>query len=218
MDTIYIYQEDSSVREICERDPSMKKLILLIGDLNISLRTNYVASIVRSIIGQQISVPAAQAIYERLKDSLEGLLTIEGLREKTNDELREVGLTNRKVEYIKDLTNKVTTGSLDLENIYKYSDEEVIEQLTLVKGIGKWTAEMFLILTLGRKDVLAVDDVGLQRAAMWLYQVEKSERRQVLIDKSPIWKPYRSIVSFYLWEAIHLGLLEKYPTIEEGRK
>ncbi|HLR15361.1 MAG TPA: DNA-3-methyladenine glycosylase 2 family protein [Bacillota bacterium] len=218
MDTLTIYQDDPSVKELCERDPSMKKLITIIGDLNISLRTNYLASIVRSIIGQQISVPASKAIHQRLTDSLEGQLTVEGLLAKTKDELRDVGLTNRKVDYIKDLAEKVATGTLDLENISNYSDEEVIRQLTHVKGIGKWTAEMFLMLTLGRKDILAVDDVGLQRAAMWLYGVEKSERRQVLIDQSPLWKPYRSIVSFYLWEAIHLGLLTKYPSIERGRE
>src|SRR5699024_11563673 len=78
-------------------------------------------------------------------------------------------------------------------------------QLIRVKGISTWTAEMFLIITLGRVDVLAIDDVGIQRAAKWLYQVEKSERRQILVDKSHVWKPYRSVVSFYLWEAIHLG-------------
>lgn len=218
LDTLTIYQEDPSVKELCERDPSLKKLIAIIGDLNISLRTNYLASIVRSIIGQQISVPAAKAIHQRLTASLKGQLTVEGLLGKTKDELRDVGLTNRKVDYIKDLAEKVATGTLDLENISNYSDEEVIRQLTHVKGIGRWTAEMFLMLTLGRKDILAVDDVGLQRAAMWLYGVEKSERRQVLMDKSPLWKPYRSIVSFYLWEAIHLGLLTKYPPIERKRE
>src|SRR5699024_3461686 len=103
LDTLTIYQDDPSVKELCERDPSMKKLITIIGDLNISLRTNYLASIVRSIIGQQISVPASKAIHQRLTDSLEGQLTVEGLLAKTKDELRDVGLTNRKVDYIKDL-------------------------------------------------------------------------------------------------------------------
>lgn len=215
MSKLYIQTTDEPVQIICKRDPTMKKLITVIGDIVISLRTDYLSSIVRSIIGQQISVPAASAIYGRLEELLDGKIIAEGLLTKSKEELRQVGLTKRKSDYVKDLAEKVMTNELDLENITQYNDDKIMEQLINVKGIGKWTAKMFLILTLGRKDVLAIDDVGIQRAAKWLYEVDKSERRKILIEKSLLWKPYRSVVSFYLWEAIHLGLITDYESVNE---
>lgn len=215
MNELSIRVSDEPVQIICKRDPTMKKLITVIGDIEISLRTDYLSSIVRSIMGQQISVAAASAIYGRLEELLAGKITAEGLLAKSKEELRQVGLTNRKTEYVKDLAEKVVSNELDLENLTNYSDDKIIDQLINVKGIGKWTSQMFLILTLGREDVLAIDDVGIQRAAKWLYEVEKSERRNVLIEKSPLWMPHRSIVSFYLWEAIHLGFITDYESIDE---
>lgn len=193
----------------------MKNLITSIGDIEVSLRADYLSSIVRSIIGQQISVAAASAIYERLEELLGGKVTSEKLLAKSHEQLKSVGLTNRKVDYVKDLAGKIMTNELDLENISQYTDDEIMNQLINVKGIGKWTAEMFLILTLGREDILAIDDVGIQRAVKWLYEVDKSERRNILIEKSPLWKPYRSVVSFYLWEALHLGLVADDISINE---
>ncbi|ARD49492.1 hypothetical protein SporoP37_16025 [Sporosarcina sp. P37] len=215
MSTLYIHTEDQRVKSICERDAAMKQLISLVGDLKIPLRSDYLSSIVRSIIGQQISVSAASAIYGRLLELLGGSITVKGLLDTSNEELRQAGLTVRKAEYVKDLAEKITANELDLENIADYDDASVMKQLISVKGIGKWTAEMFLILSLGREDILAVDDVGIQRAAKWLYGADQSERRQILIDKSPLWAPYRSIVSHYLWEAIHLGFVSDYDSIDQ---
>lgn len=215
MCTLYIRTQDESVRFITNSDPLMKKMITFIGDIEIPLRTDYLSSIVRSIIGQQISVSAASAIYERLLKLLGGSVTVEGLLAKSEEELKQVGLTTRKAEYVNDLAEKIAANELDLNHIAEYSDESIMEQLINVKGIGKWTAEMFLLLSLGRGDVLAVDDVGIQRAAEWLYGVDKSERRSILVEKSPLWKPYRSVVSFYLWEAIHLGLIKEYKSVDE---
>lgn len=215
MSKLYIDVQDEAVQMICQRDVRMKKLISVIGDLEISLRSDYLASIVRSIIGQQISVNAASAIYGRLQDLLSGKITAEGLLANTKEELRQVGLTKRKTDYIMDLAEKVAADELDLKNIAEYNNEAIMQQLINVKGIGKWTAEMFLILSLGRGDVLAIDDVGIQNAAKWLYEVEKSERRNILIKKAPLWTPHRSIASFYLWEAIHLDFVTDYDSVDE---
>lgn len=215
METLSIRVEDEAVQFICRQDPMMKKLIDQVGDLTIRLRSDYLSSIVRSIIGQQISVSAASAIYGRLLELLGGSITVGGLSKTSMEELRQVGLTMRKAEYVTDLAHKIVNRELDLEHIADYDDEAVLAQLISVKGIGKWTAEMFLILSLGREDILAVDDVGIQRAAQWLYGVEKSERKQILLDKAPLFTPYRSIASHYLWEATHLGFLQKYDSIEQ---
>lgn len=206
---------DAPVKRICEQDPVMKKLITAVGHIEIALRSDYFASLVRSIIGQQISVSAASAIYGRLQQLLNGHITAEGLLQHSKEEIKEVGLTKQKTAYVIDLAEKVVTDELDLQNIAAYDNKTIMKQLTNVKGIGKWTAEVFLLLSLGREDVLAVDDVGIQRAAQWLYQTEKSERRNVLVEKSPLWEPYRSIAAFYLWEAIHLGYVVDYGNVEE---
>src|SRR5690625_8012920 len=105
-------------------------------------------------------------------------MTAQKLLAMSEADLRAVGATKRKAEYVKDLATKVNASELDLENIAKYSNEEIMKQLTNVKGIGKWTAEMFLILTLGREDVLAIDDVGIQRAAKWLYEIGRASCRE----------------------------------------
>ncbi|WP_143560438.1 MULTISPECIES: DNA-3-methyladenine glycosylase [unclassified Sporosarcina] len=212
---LHITTQDPAVQSICAKDPKLKQLISLIGDIDIPLRTDYLSSIVRSMIGQQISVNAASAIYARLLDLLGGHITVDGLIMTSKEELREVGLTMRKAEYVKDLADKIVNRDLDLNHIAAYDDDAILQQLIHVKGIGKWTAEMFLILSLGRPDVLAVDDVGIQRAAQWLYGVEKSERRQLLIEKSPLWAPERSIASHYLWEAIHVGFVQDFKSLEE---
>ncbi|ARF15520.1 hypothetical protein SporoS204_15955 [Sporosarcina ureae] len=215
MEMLHITTQNPAVQSICAKDPKLKQLISLIGDIDIPLRTDYLSSIVRSMIGQQISVNAASAIYARLLDLLGGHITVDGLIMTSKEELREVGLTMRKAEYVKDLADKIVNRDLDLHHIAAYDDDAILQQLIHVKGIGKWTAEMFLILSLGRPDVLAVDDIGIQRAAQWLYGVEKSERRQLLIEKSPLWAPERSIASHYLWEAIHVGFVQDFKSLEE---
>ena len=206
---------EKSVEVIREQDPIMGKLISVIGALEIELRTDYFASLVRSIVGQQISVQAASAIYNRLQVLLQNRMTADALLAVSTNELSEAGLSKRKIEYIKDLARKVDALELDLANLSSYNDSEIIQQLTNVKGIGKWTAEVFLLLSLGRPDVVAVDDVGIQRAAHWLYQVEKSQRKTILVDKSSLWQPFRSTGSFYLWEAVHLGYAREFESIDE---
>jgi len=215
MNKLLIQTSDASVQAICKKDPVLKKLINVIGDIEINLRKDYFKSLIRSIIGQQISVAAASTIYERFEALFEGEMTPQKLLAISEADLRAVGLTKRKAEYVKDLATKVNASELDLENIAKYSNEEIMKQLTNVKGIGKWTAEMFLILTLGREDVLAIDDVGIQRAAKWLYEVDTSKRRDILVEKSDLWKPNRSIASFYLWEALHLDFIAQYNSIDD---
>lgn len=212
---MFISLEDERVQTVCANDPILGKLIAAIGDLMVPMRTDYFASLVRSIIGQHISVRAASAIYGRLQRLLDGHMIPDSILALSQEELRKVGLTNQKVQYVLHLAEKVKARELDLEHIAVYDDETIMTQLIQVKGIGKWTAEVFLLLSLGRMDVLAADDVGLQRAAMWLYQTGKAERRTILIEKSIQWKPYRSIASYYLWEMIHLGYADRYASVHD---
>ncbi|WP_157724874.1 DNA-3-methyladenine glycosylase family protein [Virgibacillus phasianinus] len=215
MEKLTIKADDPAVLELCEADPLMKELVACIGNVEFTLRPDYFLSLVRSIIGQQISVQAAAAIFMRLETLLEQQVTAGGILGKSDEELRNVGLSKRKVVYIKDLSEKVVQGVIDLSGLDDLDNAAIIKLLTSIKGIGKWTAEMFLIFSLGRMNVLALDDIGIQRGAKWLYQVDQSERRAVLVEKAALWDPHFTIASIYLWEVVHLDLMSNYDSIED---
>lgn len=215
MEKIKIYQDDKSVEELCNADPQMKKLVQIIGNIEVAMRLDFFTSIVRSMIGQQISVQAANAIYTRLESLMENNITAASMLQASEERLRSIGLSARKVIYLRDLAEKVYHNDIDLQKLHTLDNQTVIKQLTSIKGIGKWTAEMFLIFSLGRMNVLALDDIGIQRGAKWLYEVEKLDRRKILVDKQPIWSPHLTIASFYLWETVHLDLVKKYYSIED---
>lgn len=210
-----IHQNDAAVIELGNRDSSLKKLINRVGDIEVETRPDLFQSLVRSIVGQQISVQAATAIYERLIKLTENNLSVDRLILMSTEELKSAGLSTPKIKYIHDLCQKINNGELNLAELNSLDNQAAIKELTNVKGIGKWTAEVFLIFSLGRMDILAVDDIGLQRAAKWLYQVEQSERKEILIKKEPIWYPHLTLASFYLWEAVHLRFITDYATIDQ---
>ncbi|HLQ70855.1 MAG TPA: DNA-3-methyladenine glycosylase 2 family protein [Bacillota bacterium] len=212
MDTLTINKLDENVQQLAQSDTVMGRLIDYVGNIEIPLRTDYLASLIRSITGQQISVAAASAVFERL-NKLTGN-TQSGITAVSDEALHNIGLSKRKIQYIRDLLNHIERKDLDLTKLPELDNDTIIKQLTSVKGIGKWTAEMFLILSLGRMDVLAIDDIGIQRGARWLYQVDKSERRDILKKKEPVWSPHLTIASCYLWEVVHLDLERRFPNID----
>lgn len=215
MEKLVIHHDDPAVIELCTADSLMKKLVEIIGDIELPLRPDYFLSLVRSMIGQQISVQAASAIFGRLETLLGNHVTPVAILEKSDEDLRGIGLSIRKIAYLKDLSKKIDTGEIKLDQLDKLDNKEVIKLLTSIKGIGKWTAEMFLIFSLRRMDVLALDDIGIQRGAKWLYQVDKSKRRTILVEKADLWTPHFTIASIYLWEVVHLELMFRYDSIHD---
>lgn len=210
-----VYNTDNVlVKQLGECDNQMLKLIQLIEEVSIPIRENRFESLVRSIVGQQISVKAASTIFERLKNKV-GELTPEAISVLDVESLREVGLSKQKISYMKDLCEKIIGNDINLYLLDNLSNEEVIKQLTQVKGIGKWTAEMFLMFSVGRTDVLSLGDAGLQRACKWLYEAKSdADGRDVLKQKGESWSPFSSIASFYLWAAIDHGYVDNYPSID----
>jgi DNA-3-methyladenine glycosylase II len=161
---------------------------------------NLFETLVDAIVSQQISVKAADAIMARLRAALpDQLLTPETLLTLEHDALRAVGLSTPKARYIRDLTERVTGGLLDLERLPMQEDEVVIEELTRVKGIGRWTAEMMLIFALGRPDVLPVDDLGFVEGIRSAYGLEERPKPQEVRVRGEIWRPYRTFATWYLW-------------------
>lgn len=160
--------------------------------------------LIESIISQQLSVRVADVIYERVLNLMpKKKLDPKAILKIDDQTLRSAGLSYGKIKYIKDLSQKVSDGELDLDNLEKLENEEVINELTKVKGIGKWTAEMFLMSALGRPDIFSHGDLGLKNAFKKIYGVEKYDELEA--EKTAIkWSPYRTIAARILWKSLEL--------------
>lgn len=161
--------------------------------------------LVRSIISQQISLGAAKAIRQRL-ESLVGskVMRPDVLAALSTDQLRGVGLSPQKASYVHDLAAKVQCGAVRLTRLTARSDEEIIENLIQVHGIGRWTAQMFLIFALGREDVFPVDDFGVRSAMKALYALDDTAKRGAFVEVAARWRPFATIASWYCWRYLDL--------------
>ncbi|HPS57854.1 MAG TPA: DNA-3-methyladenine glycosylase 2 family protein [Spirochaetota bacterium] len=187
-------------------DRKLAKAILAIGNFKIEIMKNEFVSLVNFIIGQQLSEKAANTIYQRLFSSVD-VISPEILINTNDNIFKNAGISKMKTTFIKDLSLKIINNEIDFKQLKKADDDLVIKKLTEIKGIGQWTAEMFLIFTLGRKDVMSLNDVGLQRSIKWLYRLDETPDKEMLIKISNKWKPYRSFASLYLWELINRNML-----------
>ena len=192
------------VKYLSRADPQLAGVIKTVGKYSIKIRTNAFQSLVESIIYQQLAGSAANIIYTRFIKHYDNLLPKPIQIISTSDiELKsKVGLSSNKVRYLKDLSTKVEQGKINLELLSTMSDEEVIAELTLVKGIGRWTAEMFLIFCLGRSDILPVTDLGIRKAVHKLYSLPELPKPAELLAISQPWRPHRTVASWYLWKSL----------------
>ena len=183
------------------KDRKLAKIIDLVGEFNLSLTKNPYESLVEAIITQQLSAKAADSISTRFR-AIYGKFPKPADVVGTSDaKLRKAGLSYMKVSYIKDLSKKVESKEIRLAYMKNLSDEEVVVQLTQVKGIGRWTAEMFLIFSLGRLDVLPVGDLGLRKGIKNLYSLEELPEKEQIECIAEKWRPYRSVATWYLWRS-----------------
>jgi DNA-3-methyladenine glycosylase II len=165
-------------------------------------RADHFSALVRAITNQQLSTKAAATIYGRLAALMAGTPTPAGLRSITDGQLREVGYSRQKIGYLRDLCAHVLNGTLDLDTIHDLPDDEVIAALTEVKGIGRWSAEMFLMFRLHRPDVLPVGDLGIVTAIRTQYRLRKTPTPERIRRIGEAWKPYRSVACWYLWRSL----------------
>lgn len=199
----HISKDDNRVQKLAEKDKVMGQLIERIGDVERTLRPYPLKSLVRSIVGQQISVKAAETIFGRLKEKINDEWAIAAFKKLTEEDCKEIGLSRSKQKYIFNLVEHIDNEELEFEKLDRLSNEEIIKQLTAVKGIGKWTAEVFLIFTMQRENVVPVDDVGLQRAAKRLYEQPEARGKALLKECQATWGDQGTIGCLYLWEYIH---------------
>lgn len=190
---------------LASRDPKIAKLIKKYGDCLIVPHTDYYSELVSSIVGQQLSVNAAAAIWQRVLAMSGGNPpTPKQLINASNEDLRAAGLSRPKISYVKDLARHIEDERLDMANIATLPNNEIITQLTAVKGIGEWSAHMFMLFGLGRLDILPIGDLGIRKAVMQIYELDHMPGREetTVIANVNNWNPYESVASWYLWKSL----------------
>jgi DNA-3-methyladenine glycosylase II len=190
------------MRHISEADPKIRQLVETLGPIEFEAGGDPFESLVEAIISQQLSGKSARAIFGRLK-AASGCEVIEAqaLKRMHVSRLRKAGVSPQKIRYLRDLSSRVTNGKLDLSGLKEMDDNEVVRVLDEVKGIGPWTAHMFLLFTLGRPDVLPVDDLGIQMAIKRVYSLRKLPTTKKIEEIASKWHPYCSVASWYLWHS-----------------
>ncbi len=197
-------EAEHALKHLIAADARLAAIIKSVGAYEIKFRKDSFQSLVEAIIYQQLAGSAADAIYRRFIKIYGGIKFPRPaqLLATPDYKLRAAGLSARKVEYLKDLALHVSDGRLKLASLTKMPDEQVIEQLMQVKGIGRWTAEMFLIFCLGRPDVLPVGDLGLRKAMQQAYALAELPSPAGMREIAQLWKPYSSIATWYMWKSL----------------
>jgi DNA-3-methyladenine glycosylase II len=198
-------QSDSfelAAEEIAERDPAMRRVILAIGAPALRPRqASYFAALVRSIAFQQLAGKAAAAIHGRFLEALDGFCTPEAVLGLPEAAFRQAGFSAAKTASIRDLAAKVVAGAVPLDGLEGLSDQEIVNRLTVVRGIGGWTAEMFLIFQLRRPDVWPAHDLGVRRGYAITHQLKDLPSPREMPSLGEIYRPYRTVATWYCWRA-----------------
>ena len=190
-----------AVAQLRNADPVLSRIIDHHGPCRLKLQRRYFYSLVEAILAQQLSIKAAATIFRRLRALLGGKIEPSRVLSLTDAQCRQVGISRQKTGYLRDLAQKWNDGQLNHRRFSQMSDEDVAAALTQVKGIGRWTAEMFLIFCLGRLDVLPVDDLGFRNALRRAYGWRSEPNPKKIQKLAEAWRPYRSIATWYFWES-----------------
>jgi DNA-3-methyladenine glycosylase II len=198
-----------ALRHLRRRDPTLRPVFQRIGPFALRLVSDRFPALVSAILSQQLSVKAADTIEQRLQAQMpRRRFTPAAVLALPETDLRAAGLSRAKVTYVRDLATKVHSGAVPLHDLHDADDETVIEKLTQVKGIGRWTAEMFLIFSLGRPDVLPVDDLGLRAAIQRLDNLPELPTKSQVAARGATWQPFRTVATWYLWQSLRLARQE----------
>ncbi|MGH9571768.1 MAG: DNA-3-methyladenine glycosylase family protein, partial [Candidatus Angelobacter sp.] len=185
-------------------DAVMGSIIERVGPYRIAYREPTFEALARSIVFQQLSTKAARTIYGRLEEAAGGEITPESIQTMSVGEMRRCGLSKQKIGYIRDLADHAASGKLDFNRLHAMNDEEVLAVLTDIKGIGVWTAHMFLLFALRRPNILAVGDLGVRTAVQRIYRKRKLPTPKQMEKLGKVWHPYCSVACWYLWRSLEL--------------
>jgi DNA-3-methyladenine glycosylase II len=195
----------AAVAEVRKRDPVLNRLVARIGPIRYRPRhpNGHFGTLVHAIVFQQLAGSAARAILDRVVTAAGGTLAPESLIAVSDAKLRAAGLSQNKLLSLRDLSAKVLDGSVDLSGSLKQSDDEIVAKLVTVRGIGKWTAEMYLLFELRRLDVWPVDDLAVRQGYAIGWDLKTPPKPKDLLALGEPFRPYRSVVALYCWEAVH---------------
>ncbi len=192
---------DRAKRALARRDPVMAGIMRAHPRIFLVPRGEPFFTLARAIVGQQISVKAAQSVWDRVVACV-GEVTPQRVLARKRPELRACGLSDRKVEYIADLAQHFADGAIHVQRWPERSDEAIVEELVAVRGIGRWTAEMFLMFSLLRPDVFPLDDLGLQKGIRLAYFKGRKVSLRTMGKLGELWRPWRSVATWYLWRSL----------------
>lgn len=200
-DIIILDHSSEAIEHLCCRDKRLARVINDIGPISYTLHSNYYEFMVSQIINQMLSNTAANSIFSRMLSLCGGNITPQIVSELSDAQIKSIGTSDQKVLYIRELTNALERGQLDFERIKDLDDIDVISELRKVKGIGAWSAKMFLIFALGRPNVLPFEDVAFLQSYKWLYKTNDIKPESIM-RKCKKWAPYSSIATRYLYKAL----------------
>jgi DNA-3-methyladenine glycosylase II len=207
-----------AVNYLKRSDAVLAAVIARVGACQVAYREPTFEALARSIVFQQLSTKAARTIYGRLEEAAGGKVTPEAIQNLSVGELRRCGLSKQKAGYIRDLAEHALSGKVDFARLPEMSDEEVIVALTDIKGVGVWTAHMFLIFALRRPNVLPVGDLGVRTAIQRLYKKRKLPTPAQMEKLAESWQPYCSYAAWYLWRSLEFTKAVKKSTAEAQRR
>ena len=196
-----------ALQHLSKKDKTLSRIIKKAPKCNLTAHRNYYRSLLRAIVGQQLSVASARAINTRFLEFFDDNPLPEKIVITPDEKLREIGLSFAKIKYVKDLSHKIINKEISFRGIDKKTDEQIIEELIKVKGVGVWTVHMFLMFTLGRTNVLPVGDLGIKKAIMLNYNLKKMPTEEIVTKtaKKNNWSPYNSVAAWYLWKSLEMN-------------
>lgn len=208
-DVVTLNMETPSIQYLCKKDKRLEKVISMVGTITYTTHDNNpYAFLIHEIIEQMLSIKVGATIYNRLVDLCDGNLTPEAINSLSIEQIRSTGTSFTKASHIKGITENVLSGNLVFDDLMEMSDEAVSKKLLSLRGIGQWTAKMYLLFVLDRPDILPYEDVAFLQSYEWMYN-SKDKSKESVIKKCAKWKPYSSIASRYLYRALDTGLTKE---------
>ncbi len=206
MKAAFEQMQTKAVRHLRRNCPVMREVIRQVGPCKIRLQRGRFEMLARSILFQQISGHAAKAILGRLLERMpNGRLSAPGLAALSEEEFRACGVSRQKAGYMRSLADLSLSGEVSLQRVSRWPDDRIIEELVQVKGIGVWTAQMFLMFSLGRPDVLPWDDLGVRQAMVKLFELDELPKREEAEQLAAPWRPYATVASWYCWRSLEIA-------------
>ncbi len=215
---ITLNQESTAIQYLCKKDKRLAKVISLVGDITYEPHENAYAFLIHEIIEQMLSIKAGKKIFDRLDTLCNGDISPSVVAKLSEAEIRSTGTSTAKTQYIKNVTAAVNSGELNFEELSQMTDEEVRKKMTSIRGIGNWTAKMYLIFVLNRQDILPFEDGAFLQSYRWLYNTDDCSPESIK-KRCAKWKPYSSIAARYLYRVLDLGMTkDKFHLFKQGGK